>query len=117
MDKTLFPDLGRVRLPETMIKYVEEHGARIEIEQTVSEAVAKYAACTGTKIKIKHFCEYCSICGWNSLTNKKQKRLLAERRHRLERSWETVFEWDNYGNNVKSLAEEFQQYLSSELPY
>lgn len=113
MDKTLFPDIGRVRLPEAIIEYVEKNEYRISVEQEAYQAEYAYAQGVGTKVKIKRFCEYCPACGWHSIDNPNQKRQVWERRHKIVREYETIFSWDNYGANVESLAEHFEKWRNS----
>lgn len=109
MSKIPFSKIGSVRLPESIISYVESNDLRITIEQTAFDAMNGYCAGVGTKIKIMQFCEYCPICGWHSVRNPNQKRLPAERRHRIERGYEVVFSWDTYGTNNEGLAEAFER--------
>lgn len=110
----MFEKVGLIRLPEVIINYIEENGDRLQIEQSAYDAMNGYVLEAGTRIKIQRFCEYCTICGWHSLTNKNQKRLIAERKHRIERRYETIFQWDNYSPDGESLEAAFRRQLLEE---
>lgn len=114
MSKIPFSAIGSVRLPQSIIDYVEANDLRITIEQTAFDAMNGYAAGVGTKITIQQFCEYCTICGWHSIKNPNQKRLPVEQKHKLTRGYETIFSWDTYGTNNESLAEAFEREVIGE---
>lgn len=113
MREKQFQKIGNVKLPEAMVNYVETHGDRIQIEQSAFDAMNGYVLDTGTRITIEHLCEYCTICGWHSMKNPYQKKLPAERNHRIERRYEPIFKWDNYSPNREDLEESFKNAINT----
>ena len=103
--------IGVIHIPEPVSAYVEGHYDRILIEQSAYDAVNGYAVGVGTKLKIQRYGEYCEICGYNSISNPNQKRLITEYKHRFRRRYETIFSWDDYGPDSISLNEAFKEAL------
>lgn len=108
-----FSKIGDINIPSSLANYVENNENRLVIEQTSFDAVNGYAQGIGTKVKIQRFYKYCPICGYHSLRNPLQKQLPAERRHKYERGYETVFYWDDYSKH-DTLEESFNKFLKQE---
>ena len=104
-----YKHIGNIRIPKRITDYVERKGLRLITEQTSFDAVNGYSTGIGTRITIQQFAEYCPICGYHSIRNPNQKRLLAEQRHRLERDWETIFEWDDYSPHPTTIDKAWEE--------
>lgn len=101
--------IGRLHIPKAISEFCENNLLRLTVEQTAFDAVNGYALGIDTTVTIKAFAESCPICGYHSLWNPKQKKLLAENRHRLVRSYEPVFFWDE-SSDKQSLIKSFNQF-------
>lgn len=100
--------VGDFRIPKHMRDYVERNGDQLVIEQSVHD-VNGYALGINTKVSIKRLYERCDICGYHSIWNPNQKKLLAENRHRLQRGYDMIFQWDDYGLHPTPLEEAFDE--------
>lgn len=96
--------IGQIEYPDSLCSFVEKHGDQLITEQSVFD-VNGYAVGIGTRVQIKRLCERCSVCGYHSQFNPSQKRIIGEGRHKLERVWETIFEWDDYSPESISLEQ------------
>ena len=101
--------IGMLPIPKCIADYVEKHGLRLITEQTSFDAVNGYALGIGSRITVQQFVEYCPICGWDSIRNPNQKRMVGEQRHKIVREWETIFEWDDYGPYSSTIDQAWEE--------
>lgn len=102
--------VGGLIVPLAIRDYVEHHQDRLTIEQTAFDTCNGYALGIGSVVRIERFVEYCPICGYDSYSNPSQKRLTDERRHKLQREWKNIFEWEDYSPDAKTLDEAFAEF-------
>ena len=106
--------IGQFIVPAPVRDYCERNQDKLIIEQTAFDAVNGYALGIETHVSIQRYAEYCPVCGWHSLNNPNQKRLMGESRHRLRREYVTIFAWDDLAYDARTLDEAFEEFQEKE---
>lgn len=108
------PHIGQFIVPTSIRDYCERNQDKLIVEQSAFDAVNGYALGIETHVSIKRYAEYCPICGWHSIHNPNQRRLIDESRHRVNREFVTIFEWDDMAYNAKPLDVAFEEFREKE---